>query len=76
MIPRSYILVSKGMDFICAIIRVQHQRLSEALVADDAALEQGRRVIVTLAAVNFSVNRFTTVDIFDQIKVVRRPTHR
>ena len=53
-----------------AVVRVQDQRLLPALLADDAPLQQRRRLFTALLLMHFPAHPFAAVDVLYQIEVV------
>ncbi len=58
------------------VVRVQHQRLIQTLLADHATLQQRRCLLATFLFVNVPANGLTAVNMLDQIQVVILAAYR
>src|SRR5680860_233555 len=54
---------------------MEYQRLTQAFLTENAALQQGRSLVARLGEVDFPVNGFATVNILNQVQIVILATH-
>src|SRR5680860_148318 len=54
---------------------MEYQRLTQAFLTENAALQQGRSLVARLGEVDFPANGFATVNILDQVQIVILATH-
>lgn len=59
-----------------AVVRVQHQRLAQAALTDDAALQQFGGLLAAFMRMDLPADALAAVDILDQVQVVILPAHR
>src|SRR5690554_1621219 len=58
-----------------SIVRVQHQRLMQALLTQHATLQQVRCMLATFSLVNLIANDFAAVQVFEHVQVIKLSTH-